>query len=235
MNEFGWSSEAASQKVAGTGIHLTCMSGQTSLRGTEGSPIWTGKSGGNEFVLGELELSPVCWFLWIWFGAVECGCWHLILLCWSTEWKFLYPAVKGMDNLAENFPHLGQWFSNFNLLSSFAKKTWRQWSWHKNPHREQMINVWGGMDAAGKAPKKHGEYDWMEHSAATLWSRKASWSKEGGGLECNCWMSSLWVNQAWDKRRLMKPQEDARKMMCLHVSQLSGQLQKTPRGFVEIK
>jgi len=60
MNEFAWSSEAASQKVAGTGIHLTCMSGQTSLRGTEGLPISTGKSRGNKFVLGELELSPVC-------------------------------------------------------------------------------------------------------------------------------------------------------------------------------
>ena len=75
----------------------------------------------------------------------------------------------------------------------------------------------------------------MEHNLAMCLSRKEASSKGGGDSECNCQMNSLWVNLAQEEQGLMKSQEDARKMMCLHDVQSSGQLQKTPRGFMEIK
>ena len=75
----------------------------------------------------------------------------------------------------------------------------------------------------------------MEHDAAVCLSRKAASSKGGGESECNFQMNSLWVNLAQDEQGLMNPQDDARKMMCLHDEQSSGQLQKTPRGFADMR
>ena len=127
---------------------------QTFLSRMVGSPEWMGKSGVNSSVGRELEQPRTSERVCVWFDDGKPGCRRRTRLCRSTAWKFQYPSVNGMDKRTDDLPHLGQSVSNFDLLSSFAKKTRKQWSWHKNPHRDHAIKAWVGVEVGGASQKK---------------------------------------------------------------------------------
>ena len=114
-------------------------------------------------------------------------------------------------------------------------KSYRQDSWHRNPHLKHATRVCAGCDVGCIAQKKQRGHLWTEHSFVACLSSKDASNLGDRVAACNRRSIDLQENHTWEMRTGRNPHVATRNNMCLHDWNQSGQLHVMRDGVIAIR